>query len=164
MGVFLNGGTKMTNNEKALDILVSQTHKFIKDFCKKLDFDRTYIGIVSSVKSGECVVKYNGTDIHVKTSETDICKIGDKVKLCIPCGNARKAFIINNSSSSGYSGDAVESSVVSYIDDTGTIKSTDVKGALDEIISMIIELKNSIGASEIDDAEVDELFDQIINE
>ena len=61
---------------------------------KKLDFDRTYTGIISSVNKDGYTVKYSGTEINIKTTSTDVFKKGDMVKFCIPCGNKRNAFIV----------------------------------------------------------------------
>ena len=91
----------MNNDNKALDTLVSEMIKGVKTYCKKLDFDRTYTGIVSSVNSDGYTVKYNGTEINIKTTSTDVFKKGDMVKFCVPCGNKMKAFIVNKPISYG---------------------------------------------------------------
>lgn len=80
--------------DDAINILISEIKKYVKQITKTLDFDRTYIGIVSSVNSDGYTVKYNGTDIKIKTSATNIYNVNDTVKFCIPCGNKRKAFIV----------------------------------------------------------------------
>ena len=72
---------------KAIEIMIDSK-------LKKLDFDRTYTGIISSVNKDGYTVKYNGTEINIKTKETSIFKKGDTVKICIPCGNIRKAYIV----------------------------------------------------------------------
>ncbi len=84
----------MNNDSKALDTLVSEIIKGVKAFCKKLDFDRTHTGIVSSVNKDGYTVKYNGTEINIKTNATDVFKKGDMVNFCIPCGNKRKAYFV----------------------------------------------------------------------
>ena len=84
----------MNEETKALDVLVSQIIKSIKDFCKKLDFDRTYTGIISAVNKDGYTVKYNGTEINIKTSATDVFKVGEQVKFCVPCGNKRTAYFV----------------------------------------------------------------------
>ena len=84
----------MNNDSKALDTLVSEMIKGVKTFCKKLDFDRTHTGVVSSVNSDGYTVKYNGTEINIKTNATDVFKKGDMVKFCVPCGNKRKAYFV----------------------------------------------------------------------
>ena len=84
----------MNNDSKALDTLVSEMIKGVKTFCKKLDFDRTYIGIVSAVNSDGYTVKYSGTEINIKTTATDVFKKGDMVTFCVPCGNKMKAYFV----------------------------------------------------------------------
>lgn len=80
--------------DEAIDVLILEIKKCINNIVKKLDFDRTYIGIVSTVNSDGYTIKYNGTDIKIKTSATNIFKSNDTVKFCVPCGNKRKAFIV----------------------------------------------------------------------
>ena len=84
----------MNNDSKALDTLVSEMIKGVKTFCKKLDFDRTYTGIISSVNKDGYTVKYSGTEINIKTTATDVFKKGDMVKFCVPCGNKMKAYFV----------------------------------------------------------------------
>ena len=84
----------MDNNSKAIDTLVSEMIKCIKTYCKNLKFDKTYTGIISSVNADGYTIKYNGTEINIKTTATDILKKNDTVKFCIPCGNRQKAFIV----------------------------------------------------------------------
>ena len=81
-------------NEKMINILSDQILNAVKTVCSKLEFDKTHIGIVSSINTDGYTVKYNGTEINIKTKETSIFKRGDTVKICIPCGNKRKAFIV----------------------------------------------------------------------
>ena len=81
-------------NQKAIDILSDQIINAVKTVCSKLEFDKTYIGIVSSVNKNGYTVQYNGTEINIKTKETSVFKKGDTVKICIPCGNKRKAYIV----------------------------------------------------------------------
>lgn len=80
--------------DEAINVLILEIKKYIKKITKNLDFDKTYIGIVSAVNSDGYTVKYNGTDIKIKTSAINICQINDIVKICMPCGNKRKAFIV----------------------------------------------------------------------
>lgn len=80
--------------DEAINVLILELRKYIKNIAKNLDFDRTYIGIVSAVNSDGYTVKYNGTDIKIKTSAINVLKVNDMVKICIPCGNKRKAFIV----------------------------------------------------------------------
>lgn len=84
----------MNDNEKALDVLISETIKAVKKICKNLYYDKTYDGIISSINSDGYTVKYNGTDINIKTSGTDVFKKGDTVKFCIPSGNKRNAYFV----------------------------------------------------------------------
>lgn len=84
----------MNNNQKAIDILADQIIHTVKTVCSKLEFDKTYFGIISDIKSDGYVIKYNGTDINIKTNAIHVFKKGDTVKFCIPCGNKRKAFIV----------------------------------------------------------------------
>ena len=81
-------------NEKMINILSDQILNAVKTVCSKLEFDKTHIGIVSSINTDGYTVKYNGTEINIKTKETSIFKKGDTVKFCIPCGYTRKAYIV----------------------------------------------------------------------
>ena len=83
-----------SDNKKAIDILSDQIINAVKAVCSKLEFNQTHTGIVSSVNDDGYTVKYNGTEINIKTKETDIFKKGDTIKFCIPCGNKRKAYIV----------------------------------------------------------------------
>ena len=84
----------MNNDSKALDTLVSEMIKGVKTFCKKLDFDRTYTGIISSVNKDGYTVKYSGTEINIKPNAPDVFKKSDMVKFCVPCGNKMKAYFV----------------------------------------------------------------------
>lgn len=84
----------MNDNDKALEVLANEIINSVKNICSKLHFDCTYIGIISSINKDGYTVKYNGTEINIKTKETSIFKKGDTVKFCIPCGNTRKAYIV----------------------------------------------------------------------
>lgn len=81
-------------NKKSIEFLSNQLIDAVKTVCSKLEFDKTHIGIVSSINTDGYTVKYNGTEINIKTKETSILKKGDTVKFCIPCGNTRKAYIV----------------------------------------------------------------------
>ena len=81
-------------NQKAIDILSDQIINAVKTVCSKLEFDKTHIGVISEITTNGYIVKYNGTDIKIKTKETSVFKKGDTVKICIPCGNKRKAYIV----------------------------------------------------------------------
>ena len=72
---------------KAIEIMIDSK-------LKKLDFDRTYTGIISSVNKDGYTVKYSGTEINIKTTSTDVFKKGDMVKFCVPCGNKMKAYFV----------------------------------------------------------------------
>lgn len=61
---------------------------------EKMNLDLTYSGIVSAVNSDGYTVEYNGTNINVKTTAIDLYKVGDMVKVCIPSGNKRRAYIV----------------------------------------------------------------------
>lgn len=61
---------------------------------EKMNLDLTYSGIISAVNSDGYIVEYNGTSVSVKTTATDLYKVGDMVKVCIPCGNKRRAYIV----------------------------------------------------------------------
>ena len=80
--------------DEAINVLMSEIKKYVQIITKNLDFDRTYTGIVSAVNSDGYTVKYNGTDIKIKTSATNVLNINDIVKFCVPCGNKRKAYLI----------------------------------------------------------------------
>lgn len=84
----------MNDNDKALEVLANEIINSVKNICSKLHFDCTYIGIISSINKDGYTVRYNGTEINIKTKETGIFKKGDTVKFCIPCGNTRKAYIV----------------------------------------------------------------------
>lgn len=86
----------MNNNNKALDSMVSEIINSVKTLCRKLDFDRTYTGIVSSINKDGYLVKYNGTDINIKTTATDVFEVGELIRFCVPCGNKRKAYIVSD--------------------------------------------------------------------
>ena len=81
-------------NKKSIEFLSNQLIDAVKTVCSKLEFDKTYIGMISSINTDGYTVKYNGTEINIKTKETSIFKKGDAVKFCIPCGNTRKAYIV----------------------------------------------------------------------
>ena len=81
-------------NKKALDILSDQIIYAVKTICSTLEFDKSYTGIISSVNSDGYTVKYNGTEINIKTTVVNALKKNDMVKFCIPCGNKRKAYIV----------------------------------------------------------------------
>lgn len=84
----------MSINDEVISVLVKEIHMCVKNISEKLNFDRTYIGIVSAVNSDGYTIKYNGTDIKIKTSANNVLKVNDVVKFCVPCGNKRKAFIV----------------------------------------------------------------------
>lgn len=83
-------------NKKALDILSDQIIYAVKTICSTLEFDKSYTGIISSVNSDGYTVKYNGTEINIKTAATNIFKKNDTIKFCVPCGNKQKAYIVTN--------------------------------------------------------------------
>lgn len=66
----------------------------VKAVADKLDFDRTYTGVISAVNKDGYTVKYNGTDITIKTSATDVFKVSELVKFCVPCMNKRGAYFV----------------------------------------------------------------------
>ena len=82
------------NNKKSIEFLSDQIIDAVKTVCSKLEFDKTYTGIVSAINNDGYIVNYNGVDITIKTKETNIFKKGDTIKFCIPCGNKRKAYIV----------------------------------------------------------------------
>lgn len=84
----------MNESSRALEVLISQIIKITKEYCKKLDFDRTYTGVISAVNKDGYTVKYNGTDITIKTSATDVFKVSELVKFCVPCMNKRRAYFV----------------------------------------------------------------------
>lgn len=84
----------MNENKKALDILSDQIINAVKTICANLEFDKTHSGVISSVNSDGYTVKYNGSEINIKTTATKVFKKNDMVKICIPCGNKRNAFIV----------------------------------------------------------------------
>lgn len=79
---------------KISDEILKSIEIMIDSVVEKLDFDRTYTGIISSVNKDGYTVKYNGTEINIKTNATDVFKKGDMVKFCVPCGNKRKAYFV----------------------------------------------------------------------
>ena len=84
----------MDNNGEALYELVKEIKRAFNHMARNLRFDKTYIGIISSVNTDGYTIKYNGTEINIKTTVINVLKKNDMVKFCIPCGNKRKAFII----------------------------------------------------------------------
>lgn len=80
--------------DKISDEILKSIEIIVKAVAKKLDFDRTYTGIISSVNKDGYAVKYNGKEINIKTSTTDVFKVGEQVKFCVPCGNKRKAYFV----------------------------------------------------------------------
>ena len=81
-------------NDDALRELVKQVKKMVKHFISKSGFDKTYTGIVAAVNDNGYTVKYNGTEITIRTTATDMYKKGEQVKFCIPCNNLRKAYLV----------------------------------------------------------------------
>ena len=81
-------------NDDALRELVKQVKKMVKHFISKSDFDRTYTGIVAAVNDNGYTVKYNGTEITIRTTATDMYKKGEQVKFCVPTNNIRKAYLV----------------------------------------------------------------------
>lgn len=79
---------------KISDEILKSIEIMIDSVVEKLDFDRTHTGIVSSVNTDGYTVKYNGTEINIKTNATDVFKKGDMVNFCIPCGNKRNAYFV----------------------------------------------------------------------
>lgn len=79
---------------KISDEILRSIEIIVNNVAKHLDFDRTYTGIVSTINSDGYTVKYNGTEINIKTTATDVYNVNDVVKFCIPCGNKRKAYIV----------------------------------------------------------------------
>lgn len=79
---------------KISDEILKSIEIMIDSVVEKLDFDRTYTGIISSVNKDGYTVKYNGTEINIKTTATDVFKKGDMVKFCVPCGNKMKAYFV----------------------------------------------------------------------
>lgn len=84
----------MDNNGEALYELVKEIKRAFNHMARNLPFDKTYIGIISSVNTDGYTVKYNGTEINIKTTVVNALKKNDMVKFCIPCGNKRKAYIV----------------------------------------------------------------------
>lgn len=84
----------MDNNGEALYELVKEIKRAFNHMARNLPFDKTYTGIISSVNTDGYTIKYNGTEINIKTTVINVLKKSDMVKFCIPCGNKRKAFII----------------------------------------------------------------------
>lgn len=80
--------------QKISEEIIKAIEIIVKNITNKLDFDRTYTGIISSVHSDGYTIKYNGTEIKIKTSAIDLYKINEKVIFCIPCGNKRNAYIV----------------------------------------------------------------------
>lgn len=79
---------------KISDEILKSIEIMIDSVVEKLDFDRTYTGIISSVNKDGYTVKYSGTEINIKTTATDVFKKGDMVKFCVPCGNKMKAYFV----------------------------------------------------------------------
>ena len=98
--------TVMYKNEEAAFVHISADHKevsikkYISDGIKqpfsgnKLDLERVYTFLKDRCFEDGYAVKYNGTEINIKTTSTDVFKKGDMVKFCVPCGNKRKAYFV----------------------------------------------------------------------
>lgn len=84
----------MDNNGEAMYELVKEIKRAFNHMARNLPFDKTYIGIISSVNTDGYTIKYNGTEINIKTTVVSVLKKNDMVKFCIPCGNKRKAYIV----------------------------------------------------------------------
>ena len=81
-------------NDKAIDTLSKVITCAFEKLIIKAKFDRTYEGIISAVNNDGYTVEYAGTRIRIKTSAVNIYNIGEKVRICIPMGNKRKAYIV----------------------------------------------------------------------
>ena len=86
-------------SNKITDEILKSIEIMVNSVVKKLDFDRTYEGIISAVNDNGYTVKYNGTEINIKTTDTNMYKKNDIVQFCIPCGCKRRAHIITSSES-----------------------------------------------------------------
>lgn len=86
-------------SNKITDEILKSIEIIVNSVVKKLDFDRTYEGVVSAVNDDGYTVKYNGTEINIKTTATNMYKKNDIVQFCIPCGCKRRAHIITSSES-----------------------------------------------------------------
>lgn len=133
----------MNSNEKALDILIAEIIKAMKLYCKRLCFDCTYTGTISSVNKDGYTVKYSGTEINIKTKNTQLFKKWDTVKFCIPCNNKRKAYIVVDIDT------IFPSSSIMFSDNTGTFSGTTIDEVLQNVISEISSLKVSETSEEI---------------
>lgn len=76
------------------DELLKSIEIMIKSEIKNLNFDCTYTGVISSVNNDGYTIKYNGTDINIKTSAISLYHKGDIVRFCVPCGNKKDAFLV----------------------------------------------------------------------
>ena len=87
----------MKNGNKdynAVDTLSDWIISTCKKLIEKATFDRTYEGVISSVNDEGYTVEYAGASINIKTTAINIYKVGEKVRICMPMGNKRKAFIM----------------------------------------------------------------------
>ena len=109
----------------------------VKEFCKKLTFDKTYTCIISSVGQDGYTVKYNGTDINIKTKNTKMYKQWDIVKFCVPLNNKRKAYIVVDIDT------IIPSSSISFSDNTGVFSGNTLNEVLQNIIAELSDLKTS---------------------
>lgn len=86
-------------NKEAVDSIVetilSTVSKAIEKYGK---YDRTFTANVIDVLSNQnkCVVMYNGTSYTASTT-VDV-KLGDLVRVCVPCSNWNDIFVVENRS------------------------------------------------------------------
>lgn len=83
----------MNENYTALQIFAKGIIGKVKKIVENANFDRTYTGVISSVESDGYVVQYVGKSLKVKAKNMSIYKEGDIVKICIPMGDTKKAYI-----------------------------------------------------------------------
>lgn len=150
----------MVNNLNISDEILKSIEILIDSAFKKRKTTEVYIGNISSVNSDGYTVKYNGKEIKIKTTATGVYKRNDIVKFCIPCGNQRNAFLLSELSNPiNYDGDSLNASLVEYDNSASGLKSKNVNGAIDELLTELNKVKASIpNVSSIDDTAIDNIL------
>ena len=145
------------------DEILKSIEIMIESAFNKRKTTEVYIGNISSVNSDGYTVKYNGKEIRIKTKATNVFKRNDIVKFCIPCGNKRNAFLLSELFNPvNYDGETLTASSVVYDNSSSGLDSTNVNGAIDEILKKLDEVKSLIvPTTSISEDTIDEIFNQI---
>lgn len=123
------------------DELLKSIEIMIDHALKRKKTTEVYIGNISSVSSdGYVVVKYNGKDIKIKPTDPMLYKKNDIVKICIPCGNRRYAFIVD---------EPLTAKFTKYDNSKSGLQAKNINDAIDELYRTMNEVKTtSVSVSE----------------